>query len=90
MPAPAIAFPGSAGIFGFGTRKEREAAVKEKGGLCGPLTLDTGFLVIGAYATDSWAHSSFGRKIEKAVEMRGKGVPDRHRRRGALGRSFAG
>ncbi len=30
-------------------------------------------LVIGAYATDSWAHSSFGRKIEKALEIREEG-----------------
>lgn len=78
-PAPVIEFPGSrfcfTGTFGFGTRKACEAAVKGKGGICGPLTMDTSFLVIGAYATDSWAHSTFGRKIEKAVEMRGKGVP---------------
>jgi len=31
--------------------------------------------VLGAYATESWAHSSFGRKIEKAVDMRFSGVP---------------
>jgi hypothetical protein len=26
--------------------------------------------VIGIYATDNWAHSTFGRKIEKAVTTR--------------------
>jgi hypothetical protein len=35
----------------------------------------TRYLVIGAYATESWAHSSFGRKIEKGVDMRASGVP---------------
>jgi hypothetical protein len=37
------------------------------------LTSDTGYLVIGVYATDSWAHSTFGRKIEKAVTLRDRG-----------------
>lgn len=76
-PPPAIAFPGSCfcftGTFAFGTRKECEAAVLTKGGVCKSLTNETGYLVIGAYATDSWAHSSFGRKIEKAVYMRERG-----------------
>jgi BRCA1 C Terminus (BRCT) domain len=76
-PPPAIAFLGSCfcftGTFAFGTRKECEAAVLAKGGVCKSLTHETGYLVIGAYATDSWAHSSFGRKIEKAVHMREKG-----------------
>ena len=37
--------------------------------------MKTDYLVIGSYATDSWAHSSWGRKIEKAVEMTNKGHP---------------
>lgn len=32
-------------------------------------------LTIGAYATESWKHSSFGNKIMKAVEYRDMGVP---------------
>jgi hypothetical protein len=39
------------------------------------LNQETGYLVIGVYATDSWIHSTFGRKIEKAVVMRGEGLP---------------
>jgi NAD-dependent DNA ligase len=78
-PPPTISFPSSifcfTGTFAFGTRKECEAAVKAKGGLCGSLNQQTRYLVIGVYATDSWAHSTFGRKIEKAVEMRQKGLP---------------
>ena len=58
------------GTFAFGSRRDCEAAVLERGGRVGALTLKTDFLVIGAYATDSWAHSSFGRKIERAMQIR--------------------
>lgn len=61
------------GTFAFGTRKECEAAIIKKGGRAGRLTTKTDYLVIGVYATDSWAHSSYGRKIEKAVQMREDG-----------------
>jgi len=63
------------GTFTFGTRKDCEAAIAERGGLAGSLTKSTRFLVIGEYATDSWAQSSFGRKIEKAAGMRDAGIP---------------
>ena len=79
VPPPSIRFPTSrfcfTGTFAFGTRKECEAAVEAKGARCGSLTKDTTYVVIGIYATDSWIHSTFGRKIEKAVEMRSKGCP---------------
>jgi NAD-dependent DNA ligase len=78
-PAPTIAFEGTTfcftGTFAFGTRKECEDAVTKRGGLAGSLTHKTRFLIIGAYATDSWAHSAYGRKIEKAVEMRSRKIP---------------
>ena len=32
------------------------------------------YLVLGTYVTDSWAHENYGRKIEKAMEYRDKGV----------------
>jgi NAD-dependent DNA ligase len=78
-PAPSVCFKGSTfcftGTFGFGSRTDCEKAVKDRGGIPGPLTQKTKYLVIGAYATESWAHSSFGRKIEKAVDMRASGIP---------------
>lgn len=78
-PPPNVRFPKSrfclTGTFAFGTRKECEAAVEARGSLCGSLTQETGYLIIGIYATDSWAHSSYGRKIEKAVTMKAKGLP---------------
>lgn len=78
-PAPLLAFEGwrycLTGTFLFGRRAECERAVVERGGEVGSLTKKTNVLVIGAYATESWKHSSFGAKIMKAVEYRDLGVP---------------
>ena len=49
--------------------------MEKKGGNCGSLTHKTNFLVIGVYATESWKHSSYGLKIEKAVKMKQEGIP---------------
>lgn len=78
-PAPTLTFVGKqycfTGTFSFGQRKHCEEAVNERGGTSGSLTRRTDVLVIGAYATDSWKHSSFGNKILKAAEMRAEGTP---------------
>lgn len=76
-PEPKIELPGArfcfTGTFAYGTRSDCESAVIAQGASAGALTKATDYLVIGVYATDSWAHSSYGRKIEKAVEMRNGG-----------------
>lgn len=73
-PAPMIEFTDRAlcftGTFAFGKRKDCEAEVARRGGKVGTVNKKTGYLIIGAYATSSWAHSAYGRKIEKAVEYR--------------------
>lgn len=78
-PAPQLSFAGRlycfTGRFVFGQRKFCELAVEERGGSSGSLTRKTDVLVIGAYATESWKHSSFGNKIVKACDMRDTGVP---------------
>lgn len=79
-PPPDIAFAGKrfcfTGTFNFGRRNDCQLAVEDRGGFAGSLTQETDYLVIGAYVTDSWRHSSFGNKIVKAVEMRDqKDVP---------------
>ncbi len=78
-PAPRLVFDGQryclTGTFLFGKRKDCEAAVLERGGDVGSLTKKTDVLVIGAYATESWKHSSFGTKIIKACEFRDSGAP---------------
>lgn len=78
-PQPDIRFDATqfcfTGTFAFGSRKHCEAAVIERGAQAGSLTAKTNYLVIGVYATDSWAHSSYGRKIEKAVHMKSNDSP---------------
>ena len=78
-PPPDVSFSGRrfcfTGTFAFGSRNDCEKAVMQHGGAVGSLTRQTQFLVIGAYATESWIHSTYGRKIERAVEMRENGHP---------------
>ncbi|MDF2619690.1 MAG: hypothetical protein K0S00_2349 [Xanthobacteraceae bacterium] len=78
-PPPTLTFRGRryrfTGTFNYGQRKECEAAVVARGAAVGGITKTTDVLVIGAYATDSWKHSSFGNKIMQAVEWRESGVP---------------
>ncbi len=79
-PAPSIAFPGNTflctGTCAFGTRKQCRQAIDKLGGRSAERgTKSLNYLIIGTYVTDSWAHESFGRKIEKAVAYRSQGVP---------------
>lgn len=78
-PQPELKFEGSrfcfTGTFAFGSRRHCEEAVVARGGEVGSLVQSTRYLVIGIYATDSWAHSAFGRKIERAVDWRDRGLP---------------
>lgn len=62
------------GKFITGTRKKCEDIVLSTGGTPeGDVTLKTNYLVIGDLASRDWKFSSFGRKIEKAMELREKG-----------------
>lgn len=78
-PTPLIEYSGRrfcfTGTFGFGQRKECEAAVMQRGGSAGGISRKTDYLVVGIYATDAWAHSAYGRKIEEAVAFRSQGHP---------------
>lgn len=74
IPAPDIIFQGNTfcltGIFATGTRKECESLVSERGGLLAKNpTLKTDYVVIGIVGNNDWIHSSYGRKIERAVEI---------------------
>lgn len=79
-PIPEIVFKDKSFLFtgtcAFGTRKQCHAAVESLGGVvANSVTRDLDYLVLGTYVTESWAHESFGRKIEKAMEYRGRGIP---------------
>ena len=60
------------GKFAFGTRKKVIEVIEGVGGkaLDSPPTRDSHYLVIGLFASRDWAHTSHGRKIERAVELR--------------------
>ena len=76
-PPPALQFGGweyvFTGRFASGTRRWCQQAVERLGAACASdITLRTNVLVVGTYGSRDWAHSSYGRKIEKAVEYRRK------------------
>lgn len=78
-PAPPLEFHSRTycftGTFNFGQRKHCEHETVLRGAMVGGLTKKTSFLVIGAYATESWKHSAFGNKISLACEWRDQGHP---------------
>lgn len=78
-PLPKLEFPGRkfcfTGKFFFGTRAHCEEAVVVRGGAVqDSINRSLDFLVIGFVGSRDWIHSSFGRKIEKAVALRSSGV----------------
>lgn len=80
LPAPDIQFEGATFLFtgtcAYGTRKECQLVIEKLGGLnIKNVTKNLNYLVLGTYVTDSWAHETFGRKIEKAMEYRETGIP---------------
>jgi NAD-dependent DNA ligase len=76
-PAPEIIFDQNVfvftGKFVYGPRRVCEAEVLERGGrTSNSVTLDTAYVVIGSIGSRDWIHSSWGRKIEKAVDYRSR------------------
>jgi len=64
------------GNFLFGTRKACEKAITQRDGIVSSsVRIDLNYLVIGTLASREWAHTSHGRKIEKAIDYKGKGHP---------------
>ena len=64
------------GTFLFGTRPSCHKATEKAGGVPAKgITKKLDYLVIGTMSTRAWAHTSFGRKIEKAVQLQREGCP---------------
>ena len=62
------------GKFLYGTRRDCERAVLDRGGkIAKGITKKLHYLVIGTVASRDWAHSSYGRKIEKAQRFTREG-----------------
>jgi NAD-dependent DNA ligase len=80
QPPPQLWWRGSifvfTGKFAFGTRADCERQIVTLGGLPErTITRRTRYLIIGTFGSRDWVHTSFGRKIEKAVEYRENGLP---------------
>lgn len=81
-PAPTLEWTGTlfvfTGQFAYGTRRTCEEEVVARGGYCGKgVTKAGGVLVVGTFGSRDWVHTSFGRKIQKAVSYRESGAPVR-------------
>jgi len=79
-PLPKVLFPGKlfcfTGKFVSGTRAQVQAAVISLGSeVKDSPTNNTNYLVIGSIGSADWIHSTHGRKIEKAVQLRTEGRP---------------
>ena len=77
-PLPKLSFPNHTfvltGKFAFGPRNECERFTQGAGGSCrNSVTRDVNYLLIGTFASRDWIHTSYGRKIEKAVAYRERG-----------------
>jgi len=78
LPAPLL-FPQQqfvvTGRFAYGTRRKVFEAIESLGGVAtdSAPTLSTRYLVIGVFASRDWYNTNYGRKIERAVELRDSG-----------------
>ena len=77
-PAPEVEFKGKSfcltGKFVFGSNLECEETIRELGGKVVSMpTKDTDYLVIGELCSPDWVHTTFGRSIEKGVELKNQG-----------------
>jgi NAD-dependent DNA ligase len=63
------------GRFAYGTRRKVFATISGLGGVVddSPPTRHTKYLVIWTFASRDWANTNYGRKIERAVELRQSG-----------------
>lgn len=79
QPPPAVFFDRRVfvitGNLKMGARRTVIQAIKEQGGevVLKNIRMDTDYLVIGDIGSKSWMHSTHGRKIERAVELREQG-----------------
>lgn len=64
------------GKFAYGNRKKVIEAITLKGGKAtdSPPNRETHMMVIGTFASRDWIHATYGRKIERAVELRSSGT----------------
>lgn len=62
------------GQFIYGTRAACERAVSERGGNVGAVSRKLNYLVIGSMSSRDWKNTSFGTKIEMAMNLKQNGA----------------
>ena len=62
------------GQFIYGTRAACERAVSERGGIVGAVSKKLDYLVIGSMSSRDWKNTSFGTKIEMAMNLKQNGA----------------
>lgn len=77
-PPPPVEFPGRrfvlTGRFVTKNRDKCREIIESRGGECAKsVSRKVHYLVIGSLASRDWIHANYGRKIEKAIELRDKG-----------------
>ena len=77
VPEPEVVFKNMSfcftGTFVFGSRSACVDAIEERGGFAeGSVRKTLDYLVVGSFRSEAWIHSTYGRKIEKAVELRNR------------------
>jgi len=78
-PVPDVEFDGKVfvltGVFTFADRPSCSKIIEDLGGIVkGNVTKATDYLIIGEVASEEWVHTNYGRKIEKAIEYRDRGI----------------
>lgn len=78
MPPPDITFEQRGfcltGTFAFGKRAECQKIIADLGGIIKPdVSRKVDYLVVGVLGTLDWIHTSYGRKIERALKLKKKG-----------------
>ena len=59
------------GNFTTGTKSHCEKLITERGGILSKnMTLEVHYLIVGGEKSREWAHENYGRKIERALEIR--------------------
>lgn len=78
-PCPTILYSASVfvvtGVFTYGKRTVVQQAIESRGGAVrSAVSPQTDYVIVGEGGSRDWLHSSYGRKIQEAVDYRDKGA----------------
>ena len=62
------------GEFNFGSKEDIEEKIINKGGRCSKsVSSKTNYLIVGGAGSNAWKFGNYGGKVQKAMELKGKG-----------------